>query len=626
MVIFMLRLKFVLLIYIFCYMSVASSKEMPLIYISPNPNQLNIDLHAGSYESIKLGSQSITFSLSDILAKYSNLSLSQSGGIASQNQLRIRGGEANHVLVLIDGIEVNDPASGSEYDFGQLFLHNIYNIDILRGAYSNVHGPDAVSGVINIKTKNTNAYNLTLGSNNTNITNYSIAKQTKNFQYGIDINSLESSGTDDSNTSGGPNRFESENIRINIKSINHNFTLLYFDNYRQNDRDAYGNLSDNELATTDINQLYSKYSFKKSVSENFYIKNEFQYSTNKNLDFSPANGVWETLTQAEKFKLNTYASIDIKKIFNTKNTPQINLGFEYEKINFTQLVKDKTYGNGDQIQDEYGTSFSSEIIYPINNFQFELSIRRTINQRFSNQNTHRVGISYKNNRNKVFINHSSAFKNPTFTERYGYYPGTFVGNQDLKPENINQLEMGFSLNLNKRFSINQTYYNSKLKNEINGYTNDSNGNKTALNNNTNSYRRGLETKFQYNISKKNSITFSHDYVKATEYNSTQKKQLSEVRRPNNLFNIHYQGKIFSNIFLDGNIFYSTKIKDTDFSSWPYKTVYLKSYYLANATLSYQYKNKQISLIFKNIFNREYESVNGYNKPGLEFLINYKSTF
>ena len=36
----------------------------------------------------------------------------------------------------------------------------------------------------------------------------------------------------------------------------------------------------------------------------------------------------------------------------------------------------------------------AELIYPINNFQFDLSARRTINQKFSNNNTHRAGVAY----------------------------------------------------------------------------------------------------------------------------------------------------------------------------------------------------------------------------------------
>ena len=58
----------------------------------------------------------------------------------------------------------------------------------------------------------------------------------------------------------------------------------------------------------------------------------------------------------------------------------------------SQLVLDDTYGNGNQIQSEYNNSYSLELLYPISNFQFEFSVRKTINQRFENKNTHRIGI------------------------------------------------------------------------------------------------------------------------------------------------------------------------------------------------------------------------------------------
>mgnify|MGYP001430277312 CR=1 FL=1 len=425
----MIRFSSILTIYLFSNIAFAYSDEVPLIYISPNPSNILLDNYSGNVETIKLSKKNINFSLSDILKNKTSLSLSQSGGIASQNQLRIRGGEANHVLVLIDGIEVNDAASGSEYDFSHLFLFNISEIEILRGAYSNVHGTDAMNGVINIKTINSNAANLTTGSNNTSIKNYSIKGENKVFQYGVDLNLLESSGVDTSGSSGDRNRYENDNIKLNIKSINHNFTILYFDIYRQNDRDAFGNVSDNQKATTDINQIYSKYEYSKMLSNNIYSKQGLQYSINKNLDSSPSNGKWESITQSEKFKIFSNTSINFKNILKSTYTPTVSFGFEYEKINFTQLIEDDTYGDGNQMQKEYSGSFSAELIYPINNFQFDLSARRTINQKFSNNNTHRAGITYILDNGKVFFNHSTAFKNPTFTERYGYYAGTF--NLDL---------------------------------------------------------------------------------------------------------------------------------------------------------------------------------------------------
>ena len=621
-------IRFIIYLYLLSNVANVYSDEYPLIYISPNPNKINVDLHASNVEVISLGKNDVNFSITDILRNNTNLAFSQSGGISSTNQLRMRGGEANHVLALIDGIDVNDPASGAEYDFGQLFSYNIGSVDVLSGAFSNVHGPDAVSGVINIKTRNTNAFNVAVGSNNTNLRNYSMAGENGKYQYGIDINSLSSSGTDDSGTSGGRNRYESDNIRINIKSIEHDFTLLYFDTYRQNDLDANNGLADSEHAHTDINQIYSKYSFQKNISKYIFSKNEVQYSTNKNNDFAPVTGLWKTLTQSEKLKLKSNTSIQLKELFKSKYEPLLSIGFEYKKLNFTQLVKDKTYGDGDQMQGEYNSSYSTELIYPLENLQFELSLRRTLNQKFDNQNTHRFGVAYKQKNKKIFFNHSTAFKNPNFTERFGYYAGTFKGNPNLKPENILQYEVGYTVNtILKKFDISQTFYSAKLKNEINGFASHSEGGYTAKNMASNSYRKGLETRINYNINRYSDASICYDYVDSTQYNSSTGDQQAENRRPRNLLNINYNNNFFNNISINSNIFYSSKVKDTDFSSYPYETVYMSSYYLFNTTLNYDVDSKnKVSVIFKNIFNREYEAVSGFNTPGFEVLINYRNNF
>ena len=121
-------IRSVLALYFLSSVANVYGDEYPLIYISPNPNKVNIDMHASNVGVISLDKKDVNFSITDILRNNTNLAFSQSGGIASSNQLRMRGGEANHVLTLIDGIDVNDPASGAEYDFGQLFSYNIGSV------------------------------------------------------------------------------------------------------------------------------------------------------------------------------------------------------------------------------------------------------------------------------------------------------------------------------------------------------------------------------------------------------------------------------------------------------------------------------------------------------------------
>ncbi len=67
--------------------------------------------------------------------------------IAGQTQIRLRGTEANHVLVLVDGIEVSDPGSG-EYDIGTLQAEIGSCVEVLRGPQSAVWGNDAIGGVV----------------------------------------------------------------------------------------------------------------------------------------------------------------------------------------------------------------------------------------------------------------------------------------------------------------------------------------------------------------------------------------------------------------------------------------------------------------------------------------------
>lgn len=71
---------------------------------------------------------------------------------ASVTEVRIRGAENNHTLVLIDGVPANDPTSGA-YDFSDLSTADIERIEVIRGAQSVIYGSGAVGGVINIITR-----------------------------------------------------------------------------------------------------------------------------------------------------------------------------------------------------------------------------------------------------------------------------------------------------------------------------------------------------------------------------------------------------------------------------------------------------------------------------------------
>ena len=59
-------------------------------------------------------------SVSDLLRDVPGLAVSRSGVLGSLTDIRARGAEANHLLVLVDGVEINDPSQGDQLNWGTL--------------------------------------------------------------------------------------------------------------------------------------------------------------------------------------------------------------------------------------------------------------------------------------------------------------------------------------------------------------------------------------------------------------------------------------------------------------------------------------------------------------------------
>jgi vitamin B12 transporter len=95
--------------------------------------------------------------LSDILATMPGVNVSRNGGVGSFTGVRIRAAEAEQTLVLIDGVRVNDPSSpAGTFDFGNLLTSAISRVEVLRGPNSVVWGGQAIGGVVNVVTEESN--------------------------------------------------------------------------------------------------------------------------------------------------------------------------------------------------------------------------------------------------------------------------------------------------------------------------------------------------------------------------------------------------------------------------------------------------------------------------------------
>lgn len=98
----------------------------------------------------RLRAQGIT-SLQDALAQVPGVVVARSGSYGMQTSLFLRGGESDYTEVLIDGVPVNQP--GGFLDLANLTTDNIDRIEVVRGPASVLYGSSAVTGVVQIFTR-----------------------------------------------------------------------------------------------------------------------------------------------------------------------------------------------------------------------------------------------------------------------------------------------------------------------------------------------------------------------------------------------------------------------------------------------------------------------------------------
>src|SRR5438128_407242 len=132
----------------------AQSVELPQIVVSAGQAPMEASRVGASVTVIsgeELREKHIP-TVAEALRSVPGVEVDQSGGRGTLTQVRIRGDEANHVLILIDGIEVNAVADAN-FDFADLTVDDVERIEVIRGPQSGIYGSNAQSGVISIITR-----------------------------------------------------------------------------------------------------------------------------------------------------------------------------------------------------------------------------------------------------------------------------------------------------------------------------------------------------------------------------------------------------------------------------------------------------------------------------------------
>jgi vitamin B12 transporter len=92
--------------------------------------------------------------LTRVLERAPGVTFARNGPPGAFTGVRVRGAEAEQLLVILDGVRVSDPAApGGGFDFANLGAGNLAKIDLLRGSNSTIWGSDAIGGVLVASTR-----------------------------------------------------------------------------------------------------------------------------------------------------------------------------------------------------------------------------------------------------------------------------------------------------------------------------------------------------------------------------------------------------------------------------------------------------------------------------------------
>ncbi|HEX3409459.1 MAG TPA: TonB-dependent receptor plug domain-containing protein, partial [Candidatus Binataceae bacterium] len=83
------------------------------------------------------------------LREVPSMQVTQSGSPGTISDVSIRGSTAAQTLIMLDGVPVNDSATGS-FDVSRLTTDNLDRIEVVRGSGGALYGSQAIGGVVNL--------------------------------------------------------------------------------------------------------------------------------------------------------------------------------------------------------------------------------------------------------------------------------------------------------------------------------------------------------------------------------------------------------------------------------------------------------------------------------------------
>ena len=574
--------------------------------------------------------------VSDALSTVPGINITRNGANGLSGAF-IRGMSSDNVLVMIDGVIMNNPSSaGRGFDFSTLDTLNIERIEVLKGPQSTLYGSSATAGVIQMFTKKGGPQRTTVtlegGSYEHIKTTVQTQGQTDKLMYSLALGLNQEHGisTADKKLEGNSERDKFKNrdasFYVNYAPLDWiNFDLMARYDRQHTDLDLGGGPKQDAL-----NYYQKSERWLGRFAINTILFNEqwlssliYDVSNSTNRNYQDPDGKYDTTHSRSAFK-GRLQTISWQNTLNLHPDFQTLFGFAYSKESMSTFTNTKS------------PFWSSNSHYPkksINQKSFYLDQHLNFGDRFFNtvgfryedhsefgdKTTYRLTSRYNIN---DFIalkgSYGTGFKAPTLYQLYE----PLYGNKDLKAEKSKGFDVGIVLTPIESTTVELTYFHQKINDRI------------IFDSPTSKYKSSDEFKskgveFSTNTQLNDQLAFgvNYTYTEARDYAKKNNVLISSkaIRVPKHMAGgyVNFKPTEQWNLFAEAKYHGSTI---SNFAGWsPQRN--LKPYWMVNVATNYAI-NDDVSIYARvnNLLDKDYYTVWGYGQKRINGAIGVKISF
>lgn len=569
--------------------------------------------------------------LGQILNTQAGIIINGSQGPDGTNQsVFLDGASDNHVLILMDGIPINDPTQISEHtDLNLIPVSMIDRIEIMYGGASTLYGSGAISGVINIITKQGSQKPLAIsaglqaGSYGTYGEQAGIRGRSKSLEYSVQGDLLDSRGFPAALDTSGNGNFTRDGFhrgswdaRLGLQLLRgwelHPF--LFYSSERGNL--AQGAFTDDRDYTYTSRQEQAGLSSSLRTGSHGTLNLLYQYETLRR------NYLNDTLDHSDYLKsdnLSRINQVDLYWDLQPDSAWQLLLGADYtwDHISLYNLSI-SSYGpyesdlGGDSAHMNQGSLYGSLLYHGPWGFHLELGGRLNRQDQYGTVGTFTLNPFFVvRDGFRVYANLSSGYNAPSLYQLYTPY----YGNPALRPEKSLEFQLGADWALGSGLDLALSGFSRRVTRLI-GFTDhyvnidhqsDAGARLRAVWN----PGHGLRFSVYYFLVKGRIFTSSSLTGKDTSYANL-------FKRPQNSFGLNLSWQAGSFLWLQASLQYQGRRMDLFFNdlSFAEEPVWLNPYALLNLSATYPIlKGFRAFLQLDNITGTRYIETTGYRTRG-----------